>query len=292
MRSASSRDSWPPALAAAASKRAERTDWGETAFWRYAPARPSQGRLLMIHGFRGDHHGLEAIAGALPEFEIWIPDLPGYGKSAELPGRHDLSGYADWLHSVLDWLQPDALVGHSFGTQIIAAKSEALTAGQKIILINPIVLSSLAEKDFPNRIARLAYRSASKLGKVGASALRSWFLVRVMSVAMCKASNPALRSWIHSQHHKYFSGYRSDRVAYEGFWAASMASVSSDWKANSDVATSVIAGQLDSIAPVDRVNDFARRIAAPLKVLPKTGHLVHYEVPNLVGQTIRETLGQ
>jgi pimeloyl-ACP methyl ester carboxylesterase len=291
MHTASSLGTWPPALAAAARKRAERTNWAETAFWRYRPDSPSQGRLLMIHGFRGDHHGLEAIAGALPEFEIWIPDLPGYGKSAELAGRHDLAGYADWLHSVLDWLQPDALIGHSFGTQIIAAESESLMGTQKVILINPIVLSSLAEKDFANRIARVAYRSASKLGKLGASALRSWFLVRVMSVAMCRTVNPALRSWIHSQHHKYFSRYRNDRVAYEGFWAAAMGSVSTDWKANSDISTSVIAGQLDSIAPIDRVNDFARRIGAPLTVLPKTGHLVHYEVPNQVGQAIRETLG-
>ncbi len=282
---------WPPVLAREAADRAERTDWNGTACWRYQPDGQSRGRLLLIHGFRGDHHGLEAIVGALPDFEIWIPDLPGYGGSVELKGKHDLSAYADWLLELLDWLQPDALVGHSFGTQIIACKSHALQAGLRVILINPIVLSSMAQRDFANRVARFSYRLAARLGKVGGSALRSWPLVRVMSMAMCKSRNPMLRSWVHGQHHRYFSGYRSDRVAHEGFWAAAMGNVAEDWKVNKTIPTSIIAGQLDSIAPVERVSEFSRKIGAPLTVLQKTGHLVHYEAPSQVGQAIRDAIG-
>jgi pimeloyl-ACP methyl ester carboxylesterase len=32
----------------------------------------------MIHGFRGDHHGLQLFADALPEYRVIIPDLPGF----------------------------------------------------------------------------------------------------------------------------------------------------------------------------------------------------------------------
>lgn len=39
----------------------------------------------MVHGFRGDHHGLEAIALAMvridPTCHVVIADLPGFGES-------------------------------------------------------------------------------------------------------------------------------------------------------------------------------------------------------------------
>jgi pimeloyl-ACP methyl ester carboxylesterase len=245
----------------------------------------------MVHGFRGDHHGLEGIVGALPNFEVWVPDLPGYGKSIELAGQHDLSGYADWLLSLLDWLRPDALVGHSFGTQIIAKKSSQLSSDLLVVLINPIVLSSISQTDPASRLARSSYRLAAKLGAVGGGLLRSWFVVRVMSIAMCKTRNLGLRSWVHQQHHRYFSGYRSDRVAHEGFWAAAMGTVAADWQFGTGRRVAVIAGELDSIAPVSSVSEFCNRIGAKLTVLPRTGHLVHYEVPGLVAYAIQESLG-
>lgn len=282
---------WPPMLAAAAENRAERTNWGNTAIWRYAPTSQSRGLLLMVHGFRGDHHGLEAIVGALPQYEIWVPDLPGYGKSEAFQSRHNLDSYSDWLLSLIDWLQPDGLVGHSFGTQIISRKSEQLPESLKVVLINPIVRSSMAQHDFANRIARSCYRLAGRLGKVGASALRSWFLVRVMSIAMCKARNPRLRGWIHGQHHKYFSGYKCDRVAHEGFWAAAMANVAEEWSGKTALKIAIIAGELDSIAPVSQVSQFADSISAKLTVLPRSGHLVHYEAPDRVAKAIHEAIG-
>lgn len=292
MQATRSKDEWPPTLAAAAAARAERTNWNGTACWRYAPEGRSRGRILMIHGFRGDHHGLEAIAGGLDDYEVWIPDLPGYGKSEELAAKHDLENYGAWLLAILDWLQPDVLVGHSFGTQILATESGQFAQHLKVILINPIVLSSMSQRDFANRVARLAYQLAAKLGKLGDSALRSWFLVRVMSVAMCKTRNLSLRRWIHNQHHKYFSGYRADRVAYEGFWAAAMTNVSDSWSASNSIPVRVLAGELDAISPISHVNAFANRIGATLTVLPKTGHLVHYETPGQVAEVIRDSLVQ
>ncbi len=29
--------------------------------------------LLLIHGFRGDHHGMQLIVDALPEYEVLVP---------------------------------------------------------------------------------------------------------------------------------------------------------------------------------------------------------------------------
>ena len=50
------------------------------------------------------------------DYEVLIPDLPGYGKTPELK-KHDLESYADWLINLVDQIGPDVVVlGHSFGS--------------------------------------------------------------------------------------------------------------------------------------------------------------------------------
>jgi pimeloyl-ACP methyl ester carboxylesterase len=74
----------PQALAAAGLARAVgqtvELPSGTTAYWTYPASGDRIGRIVFIHGYRGNHHGLEAIAGGLPNFEIVIPDLPGFGN--------------------------------------------------------------------------------------------------------------------------------------------------------------------------------------------------------------------
>ena len=54
------------------------------AYWTYEPvqATPETRTILVIHGFRGDHHGLLRVADQLPGMRIIMPDLPGFGSSA------------------------------------------------------------------------------------------------------------------------------------------------------------------------------------------------------------------
>ena len=46
--------------------------------------------IVMIHGLRGTHHGLDLIAKNLPGYRIIIPDLPGFGISKEFSGEHNI----------------------------------------------------------------------------------------------------------------------------------------------------------------------------------------------------------
>ncbi|MEY3614944.1 MAG: hypothetical protein RL752_852, partial [Actinomycetota bacterium] len=108
-----------PALAELAAKRGHRKDLAGTAVWHY-PAENPKGKLLFIHGFRGDHHGLAATAAALSDFDVYIPDLPGYGKTKEL-AKHDLDSYAHWLKRLCEELGSDVIVlGHSFGSLVVS----------------------------------------------------------------------------------------------------------------------------------------------------------------------------
>ena len=72
---------------------------------------------------------MQAVAGALADLTIVSPDLPGFGKSAELE-HHNLSSYADWLIDFYASTGPyDLVVGHSFGTLVVA---KAISSGFKL----------------------------------------------------------------------------------------------------------------------------------------------------------------
>lgn len=280
-----------PTLANLAAERANRRDIGTTAVWHYPAANP-KGKLLFIHGFRGDHHGLSAIAGALVDYEVLIPDLPGYGKTQELE-KHDLESYADWLIGLVDEIGSDVVViGHSFGSLVVSkAVSKGLTA-RAIVLQNPITTRSSEQKDVASRIARSFYALAVSLGRVGSALLRSWLVVRVMSVAMATSKSLKLRSWIHNQHHQHFSTYRSDRVAHEGFEAASGSSVL-DFAQYFDYPTLLIAGENDLIAPLaNQVKLQGLITGSKLEIISSVGHLTHYESAAEVALAIDNFLGE
>ena len=64
-----------------------------------------------MHGFRGEHHGLEPVVAHLPEVRVISPDLPGFGETPPLPGRtHDIDAYAGWLRGFVAAVAPGAVI--------------------------------------------------------------------------------------------------------------------------------------------------------------------------------------
>lgn len=269
----------PRALAQIAISQSQRVDVGSTASW----IKPGTGpRILFVHGFRGDHHGLMAIAGALPDAEITVPDLPGYGKTPELDGEHDLSNYAAWLVKFVTQAGPfDLILGHSFGTLVVA---EAFAQGLegKTVLLNPITTRASAARGGAQRLADQYYRT----GAAWPALLASGLIVRGMSVLLTKTWNLRTRSFIHQQHAKHFSSYRAPRVATEGYRAASNGSVM-DYVSVLPEQLLLIAGERDLVAPLERTRELAEFLPnSQLEVIAKVGHLTHYETPSQVAQLV------
>ncbi|MDN5749154.1 MAG: alpha/beta hydrolase, partial [Pseudonocardia sp.] len=81
----------------------------------------------MLHGLRGDHHGLEPIVSHLDGFRVLVPDLPGFGETPPLHrGAHDVTSYAAWTREFVAAAAHEAsggvvLLGHSFGSIVAAA---------------------------------------------------------------------------------------------------------------------------------------------------------------------------
>lgn len=273
-----------PELMKQAKLRAHRADIGTTATWHYKGQGPT---IVLVHGFRGDHHGLSAIAGALSDFHVVVPDLPGYGKTPQLGGRHDLEGYGLWLKEFLAEIGGEPiLVGHSFGSLIVAAAHQKGIRTRGTVLLNPV--TTKANSTWPGKLAGVFYQ-IGKLGKPGSYLLRSAAVVRGMSIAMATTRSLQLRSFIHKQHLTYFSNYASDRVAQEGFAAANSSSVL-DFAKTLPRQLLIIAGEKDLIAPLPGQLKLQQATSGKLETLP-VGHLTHYEAPYEVAELIRKHFG-
>jgi pimeloyl-ACP methyl ester carboxylesterase len=272
---------------------------GKVAYWTYEPVlvTPETRTILVIHGFRGDHHGLLRVADQLPEMKIIMPDLPGFGSSEAFgPGGHTVTGYGTFITEFMAslGLGPDTvLLGHSFGS-IIAAHFVAAHPGvvKPLILINPIAAPALeGPKGVMTRLAVLYYRLAARLPRpLGLALLRSPAIVRVMSETMAKTGDRDLRRFIHGQHHAYFSAFASRDSLLESF-TASVSSHVAEVAGSLTLPVLLIAGEKDEIA----ILPDQRRLAAllpdgELQVIPDVGHLIHYETPEPATRYIRSFL--
>ncbi|MFD5214776.1 alpha/beta fold hydrolase [Microbacterium sp. NPDC058345] len=267
---------------------------GTTAYWVYGPDADGAPTILAVHGFRGEHHGLEPVIAFLPGVRVISPDLPGFGETAPLPGRqHDLDLYAEWLREFARTVAPGAFVlGHSFGSIISSAAVAGGLRTPRLILINPIGAPALeGPKGLLTRLAVLYYTLGARLPeKIGTALLRHPLIVRVMSIAMAKTRDPALRRFIHAQHDAYFSRFADRDVLHDAF----VASVSHDVRAfagDIDAPTLLVAAQRDDITPIEAERRLARMFPdAELVEIADVGHLIHYETPAEAAGAIRRFL--
>lgn len=272
---------------------------GTTAYWVYGPSAGASAErdpitVIAVHGFRGEHHGLEPVLAYLPEVRVIAPDLPGFGETPPLPGRtHDLAAYADWLREFADAVAPGAVIlGHSFGSIVTSAAVAGGLETPRLILINPIGAPALeGPKGVMTRLAVWYYDLGAALpSRIGTALLRNRLIVRVMSITMAKTNDRALRRFIHDQHDTYFSDFADRDVLRDAF----VASVSHDVRAFAPriaVPTLMVAAQKDDITPIEAERHLATLFPdASLVEIADVGHLIHYETPAEAAGAIRRFL--
>ena len=266
---------------------------GRTAYWTYGPD-GAETTVVVVHGFRGEHHGLEPVVAHLPDVRIVSPDLPGFGETAPLPGRrHDIDAYAEWLTAFADAVAPGAVIlGHSFGSIVVAAAVAGGLETPRVILVNPIGAPALeGPRGILTRLAVFYYWAGARLPqRLGEALLRNPAIVRVMSVSMAKTHDAELRRFIHDQHDTYFSRFADRDVLRDAF----VASVSNDVRAFAPRITQptlLVAAQKDDITPIEAERHLATLFpSAELIEIPDVGHLIHYETPEPAAAAIRRFL--
>ncbi|GAA0511992.1 hypothetical protein GCM10011581_02270 [Saccharopolyspora subtropica] len=280
-------------------ERVARISGSDLHYWVYGEDRVG-GTVLMVHGLRGTHHGLELVAAGLPDHRVVIPDLPGYGDSGPMTGRrHDVAGYAHAITELVEQLDgrdgPVALVGHSFGS-IVAAHltSQVPELVRRLVLINPIATPALrGPRVVLSGLTSAYYRLGKRLPpRAGHSLLSNRWVVLAASRAMTRTKNKELRSFIDANHLRHFSRFHSPALLSETF-EASVTHTVTDYADALKVPTLLIAGEQDEIAPLAGQRALAARLPdAELVVIPGVGHLVHYETPAPAAEAIRRFLGE
>ncbi|AMB58475.1 alpha/beta hydrolase [Microterricola viridarii] len=269
----------------------------ETHYWEYGTAAPGVPTVVAVHGFRGDHHGLEPVVAQLPDAHIVMPDLPGFGTSTPLEAgtQHDVPGYSAWLSAFVAALQlngPVVILGHSFGSIVSSAALAGGLPADAVILVNPIGAPALSgPRGIMTRLAVFYYWAAAKLPeRIGFAVLRSRLIVRVMSVTMAKTSDPKLKRWIHEEHDRYFSAFDNRDVVLQAF-RASVSHDVSEFAAQIPERTLLIAADRDDITPIAAQHRLQTLFPdATLHVIHGVGHLIHYEKPVEAAEQIRSVL--
>jgi pimeloyl-ACP methyl ester carboxylesterase len=267
-----------------------------TYYWEYgdhsAPA------IVMIHGFRGTHHGLEKIAEQLQHYRLIIPDLPGFGESEALAKGHDLEQYIEFVQALiasLGFTQPPILLGHSFGSIITSHyASRYPNTISKLILINPIGAPALqGPRGVMTRLA-IAYYVLGRI--LPARMSKAWLgapaIVKIMSVTMAKSKDKSMRKFIHDQHLQHFSTFADSQVVDQAF----KASVSHDVRQVAPIITTptlLVAGELDDITSLEKQKQLHAAFPdGSLVIINSVGHLIHYETPTEAAAAIDEFLSR
>ncbi|MBN9150399.1 MAG: alpha/beta hydrolase [Micrococcales bacterium] len=267
----------------------------ETRYWVYGPE-DAETTIVVVHGYRGEHHGLEPIVAHLPEYRFISADLPGFGESTPLKDQsHSIDGYAAWLDAFMAELEvrgTAVVLGHSFGTIVASSAVANGLQTPALILVNPIAMpGAKGPRPVATAVTVLYYRVAAKLPRrLGRALLNNWLVVQFMSSSLVKTKDKALRKWIHREHHTFFSRFSDRDTVVEAFDASVSADVS-QFASEIAVPTLLVAAQLDDITPVSAQYILQRMFPdARLRVLGGVGHLIHYEVPDLAADAIRDFL--
>jgi len=269
-------------------------DGGPCVYFEYPSTENSDVTLVMIHGYRGNHRGLQAIAAGLSKYRVIIPDLPGFGESAPLKITHSIQAYSDWLHKFLGALQLENkanLMGHSFGSLVVGFYATRHSP-RSVTLVNPVSSPALeGSRAALTNLTKVYYSLAAALPKaIGQWLLRSKIAVMVMSVVMAKTKQRRLRRWIHNQHLSNFSDFATVEVATEGY----RASISTDLSKLAPMIASpvlVVAATLDDITDIESQRRVSKLYSnSTYREILGVGHLVHYEAPEQAASYISEFL--
>lgn len=270
---------------------------GKVHYWTYHPDKKPT--ILMIHGFRGTHHGLEKLIAELPDFRIIVPDLPGFGDTPAMKNHtHTIANYSELMREFIHKLGLKSLIlfGHSMGT-IIAADMIAAdpTITPRAVFVNPIATRPTEGLGALKIAPGIAYHHlAGRIlpEKLGTAILRNKQLFLIGSATMTKTRDRELRKWIHWNHVTYMKRFSDRKSLLEAYESSSNTTIR-DYVTKLELPILMVAGKKDSIAPIKGQRTLAAELAdATLVELDNVGHIVHYEKPAQAGEAIRRFLQQ
>lgn len=247
--------------------------------------------LIFIHGLRGDHYGLLEIADALrSDFEIYMPDLPGYGDHEALE-EQSINSYSEWLHEYVTGLklsQKPIIIGHSMGSIIVSHYLEKYPkdTNEKTVLLAPIIRTEKQQKR-SDRTAKMLCGFMRKFmnGHQRYRFLKSRLLAFVISRYL--TYDRTRQKFIDRQHYEHSGRFTSTKAII----ADIELSMREQTTLGADKNILLCMGDHDRLTKVENVKKRkAGHKNVALDIISGTGHLLNYEQPNICAEKIRKFL--
>jgi pimeloyl-ACP methyl ester carboxylesterase len=250
------------------------------------------GVLVLLHGLGSDHNGLTELAERVTARSVVIPDLPGFGASAPLPGRNSLVAYAAFVDALRRHLGVDrvGVAGHSLGASIALVHAgrypESVDA---LALFNPVTGVS----GFASQLSRAYYDIGAGLP---ASLARAWLTSRaavwVADQFIMRTSDPARRRAILAQ--DYVAYRRADLRAVQESFRSYYDTDFAGYAGRVTAPTLLITGGRDGLAPPTSVRRLGEAMPAAggvrLVLDDRAGHLFPAEDPDAAGALLDDFL--
>lgn len=242
--------------------------------------------IIIIHGLRGNHFGVMAIANTLEQefgFKVYAPDLPGSGTRTEL-GNKTLDGYSDWLSSYIQELglkTPPIIIGHSMGSIVVSyfVQQHPTLVDKRVILLSPIFRNSLG-----GVLSSIEYYLLSGFLHIFPKHLRYVIM----------KSRPVSYVISHFLTIDKSKQKQIDQLHYEYCNFASADSLLADMKISMQNQTIIpqdkiiffCMGSSDRLTSSKLAQKRIRAVGQACKIIKHTGHLINYERPKTVARQI------
>jgi pimeloyl-ACP methyl ester carboxylesterase len=247
--------------------------------------------LVLVHGLGGAASNWVELAPALARsYRVLALDLPGHGGSSPLPAAPSLTPFADVVAAVAgrEALLPAGVVGHSFGGLVgLRLALRHLGAVRALVLAAAAGISSGTRAREVALTTLVLARPARLVAPFRRLVARVEWL-RYPVFGFFEVSDPAALSTA------VVEGFLAGPALHTDVLSAGRALVIDDPRIDLGAVRCpclVLAGARDRMVPVADAIEYARRLRAPLRIVPDCGHLVIGERPDACVDAIEELLG-
>lgn len=229
-------------------------------------------RILILHGWGDNSKSWKPFADRLvKDYEIIVPDLPGFGASEAPRTAWGLDDYAAFVAAFLVKIgaTADIIIGHSNGGAIAlrGLASGKLSASRLILLASAGIRG---EYEGRNKTIRLVTKTGKQFSRI-----------------LPKATQSKLRS-------KVYQAIGSDMLVAEKLQETFKKVVTDDVRADASkisIPTLLVYGEDDSATPVNYGEKLHKLIrGSKLEILPGAGHFLFLENEASIIKSIRDFL--
>lgn len=228
--------------------------------------------VLILHGWGSKSEKWQRTGELLVEkgLKVIIPDLPGFGKTQQPQKPWGLGEYCDFVEKLTDYFNLESffLLGHSFGGAV--AIKFSLNRPEKVKKLFLAAAACVRKKTFKKR----ALAAMSKIFKFF-SFLPFYNLLR----------RALYKFFVRKSDYPYFGGVMRD--SYLKIIGEDLSEKLSLIK----IPTVIIWGEKDEVTPIEEGRFINQRIKeSKLAVIPKTGHDLEQQKPEILAQEIIQSL--